>query len=109
MIDLSSMFDADPVAALCPTGQTTGAQADNRNARTAPGTVPAAPHADQPAVVVGALEHQRAVIEDGHDTSLDGGKPVLNTDEWTNTPGRSYNSYGPAGTAAALRASNPGR
>jgi hypothetical protein len=104
MIDLSHLL-GDPISALVPTGQATADQRGNQ-AQTAPGSVPAAPHADNPAPVVEAIAHTETALKDGHDTGLDGGPPMLKM----RTAGRSYpNMNGPEGTAAALRNSNPAR
>jgi hypothetical protein len=86
MQDLSSLLPGDPISALIPTGQATADQRGNQ-AQTAPGSVPSAPHADNPAPSVDAQPHQRTTLKDGHDAGLDGGKPVLKMGQWNNFGG----------------------
>lgn len=90
--NLSHLLPGDPISALVPTGQGGGNQVtDLSHARTAPGSQPSTPYTsldgeiiDHPAPVVGAVDHQRTVLEDGHDVGLDGGKPVLKLGTWNN-------------------------
>ena len=86
--DLSHLLNPDPISALCPTSQAAFSQSGN-NAHTAPGTVPAAPHSDNPAPVVEAINHghNEETLRDGHDTGLDGGRPMLVTGSWNNFGG----------------------
>ena len=86
MQDLSGLLNPDPISALTPTGQVTGWQSGN-NAHTSPGTVPSAPHTDNPAPSVDAIEHTETVLKDGHDSGLDGGKPMLRMGQWNNLGG----------------------
>lgn len=89
MIDLSNLLPGDPISALVPTGQEVGATTNPVGAMTAPGTAPAAPHPDGDAPVVDAVahEHNEMTLRDGHDTQLDGGKPVLRSGSWNDFGG----------------------
>jgi hypothetical protein len=113
MIDLSNLLPGDPISALVPTGQTqTSTVTDNANARTAPGSEPAAPNLDShPAPVVEAQQHSETVVTSGNEPS--------NSTQFTEDAGAgwmrssgvstSVNRSGPEGTRQAMLNSNPNR
>lgn len=90
MEDLSGLLPGGRVGCLVPTSQAGGNQpAHSGDAQTAPGTP--SPSINQDDVInppfASALDHERTVLKDGHDTGMDGGKPMLRMGQWNDMRG----------------------